>query len=105
MGELEKAFDSLITQHSRPLEVARLHWPLPEGLELMASSIVAQLSAIAGGMSACGVTAPFIASLVRERSACLRATVKKAIKDEGLNPLRDAEEARMHVAGRGPSGE
>ena len=94
VAECAAEFERLMAQHSRPLDVARLQWPLSGEVELMPPSILSLLASIAGGMSDCGVTAPFTACLVRERSAAMRATLKKVIKDEGLNPLRDAEEAK-----------
>ena len=92
--ELEREYERLMTQHSRALDISRLQWPLRPDVELMPPSIVSQLAALAGGLSACGVTAPFLACVEKERSAALRATLKRVIKDEALNPLREAEEAR-----------
>ena len=97
--ELEREYERLLTQHCKPLDITRLQWPLRADVELMPASIVQQLAALAGGLSACGATSAFVACVERELSAALRATLKKVIKDEQLNPLRDAEEARRAEGG------
>ena len=95
LQECDRELSSLLQQHSRPLDVTRLGWPVvAQQLELLPPSIARQLAAIAGCMSGCGVTS-FASHIVAARSAALRASVKKAVKEEeGYNPLREQEEAR-----------
>ena len=103
--ECANEYERLMTQHCRPVDPSRLQWPLSPDLDLMPHAATQPLVAIAQQMSACGLLS-FVGVMVRERSATLRASIKRAIKDEQLNPLRDSEEhkpatdARSQQAGQ-----
>ena len=97
--ECSSEYERLMIAHCRSLEPSRLQWPVSPHLDLMPHAATQSLAAIAAQMSACGMLS-FVSVLVRERSATLRASIKKAIKDEQLNPLRDVEEQRMATEGR-----
>ena len=97
--ECSSEYERLMTQHCRPVDPSRLQWPVSTDIDLMPHAAIQPLAAIAQQLSACGQLS-FVAVLVKERSAALRAAVKRAIKDEQLNPLRDTEEQRAMTDAR-----